>query len=162
MVLYEELWSYGKQGLSDSSSYFQILDPTLSTLASNFDFSRFSVHFHSHLKLDTWQYSEATLLFLASFALNENPCLAPAIKNKALRLALGWTSTNYPEGIYMQHRQLTQAVRIKTELVSNAEEGLDSRRSSSVYIIYIDTYQNYAGPLLWGNNVFRWVSSEIL
>ena len=62
----------------------------------------------------------------------------------------------------MQHRQLTQAVRIKTELVSNDEEGLDSRRLSSVYIIYIDTYQNYAGLLLWRNNMFRWVSSEIL
>jgi len=62
----------------------------------------------------------------------------------------------------MQHRQLTQAVRIKTELVSNDEEGLDSRRLSSIYKIYIDTYQNYAGPLLWGNNMFRWVSSEIL
>lgn len=62
----------------------------------------------------------------------------------------------------MQHRQLTQGVRIKTELISNAEEGLDSRRSSSIYIIYIDAYQNYAGPLLWGNNVVRWVSSEIL
>ena len=61
-----------------------------------------------------------------------------------------------------QHRQLTQAVRIKTELVSNDEEGLDSRRLSSIYKIYIDTYQNYAGPLLWGNNMFRWVSSEIL
>ena len=89
MVLYEELWSHGKHGLSDSASYFQILDPTLSTLASNFDFSRFSVHFHSHLKFDTWQYPEATLLVLASFALIENPCLAPAIKNKALRMTLG-------------------------------------------------------------------------
>ena len=79
MVLYEELWSHGEQGSRDSSSYFQILDPTLSTLASNFDFSKFCVRFHSHLKLDTWQYSEAALLVLASFALIENLCLAPAI-----------------------------------------------------------------------------------
>ena len=93
MGSYGELWSYGEQGFTDSSSYFQIPDPALSTLASSFDFSRFSVHFHSHLKFDTWQCSEATLLVFASFALNENPCLAPAIKNKALRLALGWTST---------------------------------------------------------------------
>ena len=161
MVLYEELWSHGKQGFAvqilQLVGWFETIFPVpnswlyTSTLASNFDFSRFGVHFHSPLKFGTWLYSYSFWLRQVPWSqhllvLSKNPCLAPAVKNKVLRLALGWTSSNYPQGIFTQHRQLPQAVRTKTGLIANGMEGLDSRGLSSIYVIYIDTYQNQHRP----------------